>query len=175
MTRAASELRIVLGQLVRRLRAQNTLPISQGTVLARLEQDGAQTTSTLAAVERMRPQSMAQTVRELETAGLVTRHPDPGDRRRVLVEAHREAWDHPRHLGQRVVLAVGDEIRTCGGRARVVRPAAPEHGDVVAVAAWDVVEADVVDLPAHPGVVEESRMIGHVVESKMPQPTARWS
>ena len=87
MARAASELRIVLGQLVRRLRAQNTLPISQGTVLARLEQDGAQTTSTLAAVERMRPQSMAQTVRELETAGLVTRHPDPGDRRRVLVEA----------------------------------------------------------------------------------------
>ena len=34
----------------------------------------------------MRPQSMAQTVRELETAGLVTRHPDPNDRRRVLVE-----------------------------------------------------------------------------------------
>jgi DNA-binding MarR family transcriptional regulator len=34
----------------------------------------------------MRPQSMAQTVREAEAAGLVTRRPDPDDGRRALVE-----------------------------------------------------------------------------------------
>jgi DNA-binding MarR family transcriptional regulator len=53
----------------------------------------------------MRPQSMAQTVRDLETAELVSRSPDPGDRRRAFVEltpaglellrttrARREGW-----------------------------------------------------------------------------------
>jgi DNA-binding MarR family transcriptional regulator len=34
----------------------------------------------------MRPQSMAQTVRDLEAAGLVSRRPDPDDGRRALVE-----------------------------------------------------------------------------------------
>jgi DNA-binding MarR family transcriptional regulator len=86
VTRAASELRNVLGRLVRRLRVENTLPITQGTVLARLERDGPQTTSALAAAERMRPQSMAQTVKELEAGGLVVRRPDARDRRRLLVE-----------------------------------------------------------------------------------------
>ena len=34
----------------------------------------------------MRPQSMAQTVRDLEDAGLVSRRPDPRDGRRSFVE-----------------------------------------------------------------------------------------
>ena len=34
----------------------------------------------------MRPQSMAQTVRDLEDAGLVSRRPDPQDGRRAFVE-----------------------------------------------------------------------------------------
>ena len=42
--------------------------------------------SDLAAAERMRPQSMAQTVRDLEDAGLVSRRPDPDDGRRSFVE-----------------------------------------------------------------------------------------
>jgi DNA-binding MarR family transcriptional regulator len=86
LTRAASELRIVLGQLVRRLRAEHGFPISQGTVLARLEREGPQTTSVLAAGERVRPQSMAQTLAELQAAGLVGRSPDPTDGRRILIE-----------------------------------------------------------------------------------------
>ena len=86
VSRAASDLRIVLGQLVRRLRAENTFPISQGTVLARLEREGPQTTSALAAAERVRPQSMATTIGELLTAELVARRPDPLDRRRILIE-----------------------------------------------------------------------------------------
>ncbi len=83
---AAGELRIVLGQLVRRLRAEYTLPVAHASVLSRLDREGAQTTSALAAAERVRPQSMAQTLAELETAGLIDRRPDPADGRRVLIE-----------------------------------------------------------------------------------------
>jgi DNA-binding MarR family transcriptional regulator len=82
----ASDLRVVLGQLVRRLRAQHRFPLAQGTVLGRLDRQGAMGVSDLAAAERVRPQSMAQTVAELEAAGMVTRRPDPEDGRRALVE-----------------------------------------------------------------------------------------
>ena len=44
------------------------------------------TTSALAAAEHVRQQSMAETIAELVTAGLVTRSPDPSDRRQILVE-----------------------------------------------------------------------------------------
>ena len=83
---ATSELRIVLGGLVRRLRVENTLPLPHATVLSRLEREGPQTTSALAAAERVRPQSMAQTLHDLGADGLVGRRPDPLDRRQVLVE-----------------------------------------------------------------------------------------
>jgi DNA-binding MarR family transcriptional regulator len=82
----ASELRVVLGQLVRRLRTQHRFPLSQGMVLGRLDRHGAMGVSDLAAAERVRPQSMAQTVADLEAAALVSRRPDPGDGRRALVE-----------------------------------------------------------------------------------------
>ena len=82
----ASELRVVLGRLVRRLRVERRLPVSQSAALGRLEREGPQSVSDLAHSERVRPQSMAQTVSELEQDGLVQRRPDPGDRRRALVE-----------------------------------------------------------------------------------------
>jgi DNA-binding MarR family transcriptional regulator len=86
---AAGELRLVLGQLVRRLRSEYAFPIAQASVLSRLDREGARTTSSLAAAERVRPQSMAQTVAELEADGLVSRRPDPEDGRRVLIELTR--------------------------------------------------------------------------------------
>jgi DNA-binding MarR family transcriptional regulator len=95
----ASELRVVLGQLVRRLRAEHRFPLSHGTVLGRLDREGPQSVSRLAAAERVRPQSMAQTVGEMEADGLVARRPDPTDRRRALVDftpAGREALDADR-------------------------------------------------------------------------------
>jgi DNA-binding MarR family transcriptional regulator len=82
----ASELRLVLGQLVRRLRAEYSFPVAQASVLSRLDREGAQTTSALATAERVRPQSMAQTLAELEGAELISRRPDPEDRRQVLIE-----------------------------------------------------------------------------------------
>jgi DNA-binding MarR family transcriptional regulator len=82
----ASELRVVLGQLMRRLRAEHRFSLAHGTVLGRLDRDGASSTSDLAGAERVRPQSMAQTVSELEADGLITRRPDPADGRRALLE-----------------------------------------------------------------------------------------
>jgi DNA-binding MarR family transcriptional regulator len=95
----ASELRVVLGQLVRRLRAEHRFPLSHGAVLGRLDREGPQSVSDLAVAERVRPQSMAQTVADLEADGYVERRPDPSDRRRALVgftPAGREALDEDR-------------------------------------------------------------------------------
>ena len=82
----ASELRVVLGQLLRRLRAEHRFPLGQGSVLGRLDREGTASIGQLAVAERVRPQSMAQTVADLEAAGLISRRPDPGDGRRTLVD-----------------------------------------------------------------------------------------
>jgi DNA-binding MarR family transcriptional regulator len=82
----AHELRETVGRVVRRLRVEPGPPVAQMTVLGRLDRCGPASVSDLAAAERMRPQSMAQTVRDLEAGGLVVRSPDPGDRRRAFVD-----------------------------------------------------------------------------------------
>jgi DNA-binding MarR family transcriptional regulator len=84
--RLASDLRVVLGQLMRRLRAEHRFSLSHGAVLGRLDREGPRSVSELATAERIRPQSMAQTVSDLEADGLVARRPDPDDRRRAMVE-----------------------------------------------------------------------------------------
>jgi DNA-binding MarR family transcriptional regulator len=81
----AADLRVVIGQLIRRLRRENLFPLNQASVLGRLDREGPCSVSDLAAAERVRPQSMAQTVGDLEAEGLVQREPDPNDRRRALV------------------------------------------------------------------------------------------
>jgi DNA-binding MarR family transcriptional regulator len=82
----AHELRVSLGRVVRRLRAEPGPPVPVLAVLGLLEREGPASVSDLAATQRMRPQSMAQTVKELEASGLVTRRPDPDDGRRAFVE-----------------------------------------------------------------------------------------
>ncbi|HEY6638663.1 MAG TPA: MarR family transcriptional regulator [Solirubrobacterales bacterium] len=69
----------------------------------RFDREGPVSVSDLAAAEKVRPQSMAQTVGELEADGLVKRRPDPDDRRRALVDltpAGRETLEDDR--GRRV-------------------------------------------------------------------------
>lgn len=85
-TRLASELRMVLGQLMRRLRAEHRFSLSQGAVLGRLDREGTRSIGDLALAERVRPQSMTQTISDLEADGLIARRADPDDRRRILVE-----------------------------------------------------------------------------------------
>jgi DNA-binding MarR family transcriptional regulator len=84
-TRLASELRIELGQLMRRLRAEHRFSLSQGEVLGRLDREGTRSIGDLALAVRVRPQSMTQTISDLEADGLVARCADPADGRRILV------------------------------------------------------------------------------------------
>ena len=81
----AADLRIAVGELIRRLRAENLFPLNQTWVLGRLDREGPASVSDLAQAMRVRPQSMAQTVGDLEAEGMVERNPDPDDRRRALV------------------------------------------------------------------------------------------
>lgn len=84
-SRLASELRLVLGHLVRRLRAEHRFSLSQAAVLGRLDRQGEMSIGDLATAERVRPQSMAQTVTEMEGEGMIERRADPADGRRMLV------------------------------------------------------------------------------------------
>jgi DNA-binding MarR family transcriptional regulator len=85
-THIASDLAGVIGRLTRRLRAEYGFSMAQAAVLGRLDREGARTTSALALAERVKPQSMAQTLAELAGEGLVARRPDPDDRRQTLIE-----------------------------------------------------------------------------------------
>jgi DNA-binding MarR family transcriptional regulator len=91
--RLASELRLALGQLVRRLRVEHRLSFSHVAVLARLDREGTHSIGSLAAAERIRPQSMAQTIRDMESDGLIERRVDPADGRRSLVDMTAEGRD----------------------------------------------------------------------------------
>ena len=77
---------MVLGHLMRRLRAEHRFSLSQGAVLGRLDREGTKSIGDLALAERVRPQSMTQTIGDLEADGLIARHADPSDGRRTLVE-----------------------------------------------------------------------------------------
>src|ERR1700736_6511890 len=84
----AGDLRVVIGQLRRRLREQASvgdLTWSQTSVLSRLDREGSATVTSLARAEGMRPQSMGATVSALEAAGLVNGSPDPEDGRQTIL------------------------------------------------------------------------------------------
>jgi DNA-binding MarR family transcriptional regulator len=86
--RAASELRVVVGRLRRRLRevaGLGDLTPSQTAVLSRLDKTGPASASDLAAAERIRPQSMAASLAAIAEHGLITRTPDPVDGRRQVI------------------------------------------------------------------------------------------
>jgi len=100
----ATELRILVGKLRRRLREEaqpGTLPSSQTAVLGRLDRDGPATVTTLARAEGVRSQSMGAIIAALQEASMVTGAPDPADGRqtilsltpacRKMIEANRAA------------------------------------------------------------------------------------
>jgi DNA-binding MarR family transcriptional regulator len=84
----ASELRVSLMRLTRRMRAERTdgLTLTQLSVLGTLDRHSAMTLGELAAHEKVRPPSMTRTTAALEELGLVTRVGDSSDRRQVLVQ-----------------------------------------------------------------------------------------
>lgn len=85
----AASLKLAVGRIARRLRQAHTvgdLALSEASVLARLDRDGADSPGSLAALERVRPQAMASTLAGLEERGLVSRRPHDADARRAVVE-----------------------------------------------------------------------------------------
>jgi DNA-binding MarR family transcriptional regulator len=120
--RTASELRIAIGGLIRRLRVENILPIGQGAVLSRLDREGPQTTSSLAAAEHVRPQSMAATIADLGAQSLVARRPHPLDRRQVLIEL----------TGQGTERLADDRQRREGWLAQAIGTLTPEEQETLA-------------------------------------------
>jgi DNA-binding MarR family transcriptional regulator len=93
----ASELRVVLGKLRRRLREhanKGELSLSQVAVLGFLDREGASTVTALARAEGVRPQSMGATVAALEEAGLVSGTPHSADGRQIMLSltAAAHAW-----------------------------------------------------------------------------------
>ena len=82
----ASHLRTVIGQLVRRYGGDRSLATSQVSALVWIDRDGPSTTSRLATLEHVRPQSMAHTVGQLEEAAFIKRKRDPADGRKVLLD-----------------------------------------------------------------------------------------
>lgn len=87
----AAQLRLGIGLLVRRLRqiriegdlTDMTLP--ENSALARLDRDGPTTSSALAKIEQISPQSMGATVAGLLSRGLLEQRQDPSDGRRRLL------------------------------------------------------------------------------------------
>ena len=80
-----AELRVVLGRLIRRLRSEHRFPLTQAGVLGFLDRDGPRSIGELAAIESVRPQSMSQTICDLEADGLIERRADPSDGRRTQI------------------------------------------------------------------------------------------
>jgi len=84
----AAALHVSVGLLVRRLRQlprEGGLTMPETSALARLDRGGPATAAALARLEQISPQSMGATLAALEARGLVERHPDPEDGRRVVL------------------------------------------------------------------------------------------
>ncbi len=87
--KSATELRESVMALTRQLRKHRPdtgLTLSQLQVLAEASRSGVTTPAELAARMQVRVQSLTDSINELETQQLVSRRPDPDDRRRQLIE-----------------------------------------------------------------------------------------
>lgn len=87
-TDVAAALLVGVGALVRRLRylqLEDALTMPERTALARLDREGPATSAELARKEQITPQAMGATLSALQARGLVERHSDPADRRRVVL------------------------------------------------------------------------------------------
>ncbi|MCM3882914.1 MarR family winged helix-turn-helix transcriptional regulator [Frankia sp. R82] len=92
----ASEVRVAVGRLARRLRQErpaHELGLTRMSVLSRLHRLGPASPKELAGQEGVQPQTMTRTLAGLEDAGLVARTSHPTDGRQSIIsitEAGRE-------------------------------------------------------------------------------------
>ena len=125
----AAALRASVGLLLRQLRQhiRGELTLPENAALARLNRSGPTTSSALAKLEQISPQSMGATLAGLEARGLVARHPDPEDGRRVvlsLTEAGQQVLQDKRNARTRQ-LADALSAKFTPDEVRVLAEAAP--------------------------------------------------
>ncbi|MFC4562798.1 MarR family winged helix-turn-helix transcriptional regulator [Nocardiopsis mangrovi] len=127
----AAVLRVTVGRLTRRLRAQRpdaSLSLGQSAVLFTLARHGQLTPGALADHEKVQPPSMTRIIAALEERGLVRRMKHPDDQRRQLVDLtdegralvradtrRREAW-----LAQRLIELTAEEKETLRKAAEIL-------------------------------------------------------
>src|SRR3984885_15952442 len=88
VTEVAGALRVAVGLVVRKLRQApfaGELTLAESSALSRRERGGPATSSDLARVDRISPQSMGVTVATLLDRGLIERSRDPEDGRRIVL------------------------------------------------------------------------------------------
>jgi DNA-binding MarR family transcriptional regulator len=85
----AAALHASISALLRRIRqvpTQGELTMPERTALSHLERSGPTTSSALAREVQVTAQTMGTTIGALRDRGLVERHPDPDDGRRVVLK-----------------------------------------------------------------------------------------
>lgn len=93
VSEVAGALRVAVGLVVRKLRQaqrDGELTLAESWALARLERGGPATSSDLARLDRISPQSMGVTVAALLDRGLIERSRDPQDGRRIVLSITEE-------------------------------------------------------------------------------------
>jgi DNA-binding MarR family transcriptional regulator len=88
VSEVAGALRVATGLFYRKLRQtqpEGELTLPESAALGRLERFGPATSSDLARLERISPQSMGVTVAALLERGLIERTRDPDDGRRIVL------------------------------------------------------------------------------------------
>lgn len=130
---SSTELResaMALARQMRRHRPDTGLTLSQMEVLGEVSRTGVITPAALAARMHVRVQSLTDSINELERRALMSRRPDPDDRRRQLLEltaagvalldgdrAQRDAWldaaitDHLSNLEAGLLMLVAPVLR----------------------------------------------------------------
>jgi DNA-binding MarR family transcriptional regulator len=82
----AEQLRQAIGRLVRTTRAHaDTLPRTHAETLGYLSREGPRTIAELAALRRVKHQSMSRTIGELEALGFIDRASNPADKRGFMI------------------------------------------------------------------------------------------
>lgn len=88
VSEVAEALRVAVGRVVRKLKqapVAGGLSVAESSALFRLERGGPATSSELARLEHISPQSMGATVAALLEYGLIERSRDPEDGRRIVL------------------------------------------------------------------------------------------
>ncbi|MFE4856678.1 MarR family winged helix-turn-helix transcriptional regulator [Streptomyces sp. NPDC056670] len=90
----AEDLRQVIGELVRTVRAADTMPAGEAAILGHLARGGAHTTADLAQLRGVTHQAASKSVKELLGKGLVGSESHPSDGRKLLLRITESGRAH---------------------------------------------------------------------------------